>query len=64
VSESPNGKVSHSRLHRLAAEVLNFHQAGRRHQAEALLAKDFTAISHEVVAIPSRMDLSQMGQRR
>lgn len=63
LQEFPSLKSKHRDFHRMAAEVLNFHQAGRRDQAEALLAKDFMAISHEVVAILSRMDLSQMGQR-
>ena len=48
----------------MAAEVLNFHQAGSRDQAEALLAKDSRAIPPQAAAILSRMDLSQMGQRR
>jgi methyl-accepting chemotaxis protein len=60
----PSLKSKHREFHRMAAEVLNFHQAGRRDQAEALLAKDFTAISHEVVALLSHMDLNQVGQRR
>jgi len=48
----------------MAAEVLNFHQAGSRDQAEALLARDSRAVPPQVVAILSRLDLNQMGQRR
>jgi hypothetical protein len=47
----------------MAAEVLNFHQAASRDQAEALLARDSRAIPPQAAAILSRMDLSQMGQR-
>ncbi|GEM_PF-2797796 len=61
--EFPSLKSRHKDFHRLAGEILTHHHAGRREQATALLAKDFTVTSRDVIAILSRLDLSQLKRR-
>ncbi|BDU72818.1 methyl-accepting chemotaxis protein [Mesoterricola silvestris] len=49
----------HAEFHTLAARVLTTHAQGQRDLAKALLDKDFTVASREVIALLTRMDFSK-----
>jgi len=63
MADFPLLRSRHAAFHRMVADILRKHQAGQRAEADALVSGPFTAISHEVIGILTRLDLGSHGSR-